>query len=115
MKGNRNQNVYYNIFQCAKFKTSLTLIIKVVANIFVPRALRIIIIHVYQWKEVGIKSMAAIFLSLIIKPNRNHNYSHNIVVLGSMHHKIFKEDCLSKGGDSRVPGCTRLNYRLMLI
>ena len=27
---------------------------------------------------------------------------------------LEKLDCLSKGGDSRVSGCTRLNYRVML-
>ena len=28
---------------------------------------------------------------------------------------LEKLDCLRKGGDSRVSGCTRLNYRVMLI
>ena len=52
--------------QGEKFKTSL--IIKVVAIIFVPRALRIINTYIYQWLEIGIKSIAAIFFSLIVKP-----------------------------------------------
>ena len=28
---------------------------------------------------------------------------------------LEKLDCLRKGGDSRVSGCTTLNYRVMLI
>ena len=66
-------------------------------------------------KAVGYVSIYVFLRTYYVYKKITANHAAAISPKHSCEAALEKFDCLRKGGDSRESGCTRLNYRVMLI